>query len=86
MPTKHYSKRFIASLKRIYLLALPLMLVVVLLANNALLDAYYANFYTRAQRQVVNEITQQWQQRGQLPPRPGVRYRPLPPGTAPYAY
>lgn len=86
MPTKHYSKRFIAGLKRIYLIALPLMLVVVLLANNALLDAYYANFYTRAQRQVVSEVVQQWRQSGRLPARPGVRYRPLPPGTAPYAY
>lgn len=86
MPTKHYSKRFIAGLKRIYLIALPLMLVVVLLVNNALLDAYYTYFYTWAQRQVVGEVTQQWRQRGQLPARPGVRYRPLPSGTAPYAY
>ena len=86
MPTKHYSKRFIAGLQRIYLIALPLMLVVVLLANNALLDAYYTYFYTRSQRQVVEEVTQHWRQRGQLLARPGVRYRPLPPGTVPYAY
>jgi hypothetical protein len=79
MPTKQYSKRFIAGLKRIYLLALPLMLVVVLLANNALLDAYYSYFYTRAQRQVVGEVTQQWQQHGQLPAR-----RALPPAAAGY--
>lgn len=86
MPTKHYSKRFIAGLKRIYLLALPLMLVVVLLTNNALLDAYYTYFYTQAQRQVVSEVAQYWRQHGQLPARPGVRYRPLPPGAVPYIY
>ncbi|RZK62581.1 MAG: HAMP domain-containing histidine kinase [Hymenobacter sp.] len=86
MATKQYSKRFVAGLQRSYLLAVPAMLVCVLLANNYFYDAYYDYIYPRRFRQTVAAVDRYWQHHGHLPTLPHVRYRRLPPGTAPYAY
>lgn len=86
MATKHYSKRFLAGLQRVYLLAVPLMLLCILLANNYLYDGYYEVVIARPFRQRVAQLQHDWQQLGRLPQAPDVRYRALPPNTAPYAY
>ncbi|UOR05546.1 HAMP domain-containing histidine kinase [Hymenobacter aerilatus] len=86
MATKHYSKRFLAGIQRVYLLVVPLMLLCIMFANNYLYDSYYEIVIARPFRQRVAQLQYQWRQQGRVPQVPDVRYRALPPGTAPYAY
>ncbi len=86
MATSQYSKRFITKIKKVYVVALPLLLVVTILFNNYVIDVYYRVFYRIRFKNQVEVIASTVKQTGKLPIRDGVAYQLLPPDAKPYSY
>ncbi|MDQ1088116.1 HAMP domain-containing sensor histidine kinase [Siphonobacter sp. SORGH_AS_1065] len=86
MATSQYSKRFITKIKKVYIVALPILLVLTILFNNYVIDVYYRVFYRIRFKNQVEEIASVVKKTGKLPIRDGVAYQLLPPDAKPYSY
>ncbi|PMD98117.1 hypothetical protein BWI97_05370 [Siphonobacter sp. BAB-5405] len=86
MAINQYSKRFITKIKKVYVVALPILLVLTILFNNLVIDFYYKVIYRNRFKAQAEEVVSYVELTGSFPKTEGVSYRPLPPDTKPYSY
>ncbi|PKK37050.1 hypothetical protein BWI96_09245 [Siphonobacter sp. SORGH_AS_0500] len=67
MATSQYSKRFITKIKKVYIVALPILLVLTILFNNYVIDVYYRVFYRIRFKNQVEEIASAVKKTGNYP-------------------